>query len=63
MDNLYVNLTAAQQDALDLLDKAFDACMDANVKHTDVKDTANVWLARIQSVEAIKANKSARNRK
>ena len=63
MDNLYVNLTAAQQAALDLLDKALDACMDANVKHADAKDTANVWLARIKSVEVIKANKSVRNRK
>jgi hypothetical protein len=45
---LYVNLTDEQQAALDLLDKALDACMDARLKHTDVKDTTDVWLARIE---------------
>ena len=47
-DNLYVNLSDTQQAALDKLDKALDACMDADVKHADVSDTTNVWLDRIK---------------
>jgi len=47
-DNLYVNLSDEQQAALDKLDKALDACMDADVKHPDVQDTTNVWIDRIK---------------
>ena len=45
---LYVNLTDEQQDALNLLEKALDACKEKRVKHADVKDTVDSRLAQWQ---------------